>query len=763
MGAARGEEIPGLPSYRGEVTLYPTSKRPRERRVSSGEWMLISPHRGLWMPHVFEGESTLVFRKRGPEVFVIREGGQEQVVGIRLGTLDGRVELRTAIAAGLSPLTIWCYPAALQDLPELPSGRYYALAVDGVGDLRRLAHLRQLSALKVGCRSGVVDLSALARLGNLESLWLSGAGSSDLTPLAELANLRVLRLDYCPRIADLAPLGRLRNLRVLEIEGAERLSDLGPLAELPNLSILVLKRCPNVPDIAPLAKLPELTWLGLHGCPLVADLAPLRQMKRLATIELNGCPNLRDLAPLASVATLEAVSLQECPNLADISPLASLARLCRLELLDCPRVSDLWPLRRAAQQPHKFSLDWRLANHASSVPQAAPGRVTLLMDGILTGSAGVAPEGLGEGDGWANILGRFVRPKPALGLNSNHLPYPVSAHEPGTVLNFTLEGPNVYLLKEQGPRQLIGVIACSKLGLDALRQAIADGASPLIIWADPASIGELPALPPGRDYTLAVLGLRAPLEPLARVGNLAGLYLAHCGTEASTLKPIAHLTGLRTLVLRDSPGVDSLAHLARMGHLTSLDISLTPGVRDLSPLARLGRLRTLRLSCPRQTDFSPLASLPNLEELVLHAGEACSDLSSLGKLTRLRRLSLRTRGRATSLDFLAALPRLEALRLDGFAALTDLAAVSAARNLHTLILRSCGQVRDLRPLLALPKLRYLDIAACPSAGDLPTLLQLRSLNVQLALDGRLWSLLPEARLGLSRASLPSNTQAPGSP
>jgi len=656
------------PAHRRDVRVFPMSRRARERQLTPGEWMLVSDQRGLWMPYLFPDQDTLVFRKRGQDVLVANISGSDRVVGVCLGTLTGRVELRSALGARVSPLAIWAYPSVLPDLPEVPKGGYYALSVDGLADLGALARLRELSALKLGCANGVSDLAPLAALTNLESLWLYCSEAADLSPLAAMTRLKVLRLDFCRGVSDLAPLARLKELQVLEVDGAERVSDIAPLAELPRLNVLVLRRCTGVRDLAPAARLRDLTWLGVHGNPRVSDLTPLAGLPRLATVELSSCPDLRDISPLASAAAIEAVSLKDCPALADVSPLAQLPKLNRLEILDCPRVTDLWPLRRAAREPGKFTVDWRLRRHLAAVQMASPAKVTLLMDGCYVGSLDTSAEGLGDGDGWCNLLGRSTVAPPALGLKRDELLYPAGNHPPGTVLDFSTRGTRVFVRKDQAPAQLAGVAACSPSGIQALREAIAEGTGPLIIWADGASLGALPPLPPGRDHTLVLVGLRAPIEPLARVRNLTALHIAHGSPEASDLRAIAHLAGLKTLVIRGTPRADSLRPFARLAQLTSLEIALSPRVRDLRPLAQLTRLKSLRLSCPQQMDFGPLASLPELSLLTLEVGERCSDLTSVAKLQNLRLLGLQAEGEAASAAVPPALTDPRAFRLVRFSA-----------------------------------------------------------------------------------------------
>ncbi len=524
-----GAEAP--PARRAAVIVYPVSRRPQEHLAAPGEWLVIADRHGLWMPHFFADAPTQTYHKRGSEVYLRRQVGRDELVGVQMKSLTGRLEVRSALAAKTDPLTIWAYASVIPEIPALPPGGRYALAVDGVSDLRPLTRLRGLTALKLGCAPGVTDLAPLAALTELDSLWLSGADASDLAPLAALPKLRVLRIDLCKGVTDLSPLARLKNLRLLDLDCSGAPTNAAALARLRHLNVLVVRRCPSLLDLAPIAQLDGLNWLGLHGCPLVADLAPLRRLPRLATLEVEACPGVSDLAPLASMATLEGLSLRACPKVADISPLATLPRLVRMEVVDCPRVMDLWPLRRAAQQPHNFSVDWRLGDEAALNAQASPGKVTLLMDGRYVSSVAMPPEAIGEDDGWGNLLSRSIVPPAGLPEGVQELPYPVAPDQADSVLNFTLEGPRVFLSDPHGPRRLAGVVACSHESRLALQQALAEGAKGLLVWATADAIKSLPPFPPGSDCTLVVLGFRPSIEPLGRVKNLAGLYVAHASDQ----------------------------------------------------------------------------------------------------------------------------------------------------------------------------------------------------------------------------------------
>jgi hypothetical protein len=93
-----------------------------------------------------------------------------------------------------------------------------------------------------------------------------------------------------------------------------------------------------------------------------------------------------------------------------------------------------------------------------------------------------------------------------------------------------------------------------------------------------------------------------------------------------TLRPVADLTNLRTLVIAGYPDQDltPIAPLRNLNYLSVLDFAR---ITNLAPLVELHTLRTLRLHSPPSWDSSgkiiqveslaPIAHLPNLEHLEL--------------------------------------------------------------------------------------------------------------------------------------------------
>ena len=184
--------------------------------------------------------------------------------------------------------------------------------------------MERLGRLEAGHRD-IRDLTGLQFATNATELHLySNFSISDLSPLAGLINLELLRVDG--NLSDLSPLAGLINLRFLN--STSNTSDLSPLAGLINLESLIFVRC-NVSDLSPLAGLINLTRLITWDNP-VSDLSPLAGLTKLEHLDLCG-GRISDIKPLARLTGLKELYIFS-NKISDISPLAALAGLNRLNL-----------------------------------------------------------------------------------------------------------------------------------------------------------------------------------------------------------------------------------------------------------------------------------------------------------------------------------------------------------------------------------------------------------------------------------------------
>ena len=185
----------------------------------------------------------------------------------------------------------------------------------------------------------ISDLSPIAGLINLRTLWINNNPVSDISPLKGLKNLTDLRFRDAHVLFDLSPIAGLVNLKVLDLFG-NNVSDLSPLAGLINLEWLTLERN-NISDLSPLAGLINLESLWFSASGNVSDLSPLAGLINLKRIFSWGNP-ISDLSPLMGLTQLEKIDI--CGgDLFDLTPLAGLTGLKELYLRK-NRISDVSPL-----------------------------------------------------------------------------------------------------------------------------------------------------------------------------------------------------------------------------------------------------------------------------------------------------------------------------------------------------------------------------------------------------------------------------------
>ncbi len=164
------------------------------------------------------------------------------------------------------------------DLKLLPMfRRLETLQANGVSNITPLAELTQLKVLYL-IGTTVTDITPLADLTQLRELCLNGTSVRDITPLAGLTQLNELYLDGTS-VTDITPLAGLTQLKVLDLNGTS-VTDITPLAALTQLNELYLGGT-NVADITPLAGLTQLTHLSLEETS-VTDLTPLAKLENVA-------------------------------------------------------------------------------------------------------------------------------------------------------------------------------------------------------------------------------------------------------------------------------------------------------------------------------------------------------------------------------------------------------------------------------------------------------------------------------------------------
>ena len=193
-----------------------------------------------------------------------------QVVDIPDPNLRAAIEVELGVAAGAT-ITV----DKMVTLTELEAENA------AVTDLTGLEFATNLERLELGHKrvgntdvnsNAISDISPLAGLTRLTTLYLHYDSISDISPLAGLTNLTELTL-YTNPISDISPLAELTNLQSLNL-GVTPVSDISALAGLTKLQVLQLGQNYQLSDISPLTGLTNLWFLDLQYNS-VKDLSPI--------------------------------------------------------------------------------------------------------------------------------------------------------------------------------------------------------------------------------------------------------------------------------------------------------------------------------------------------------------------------------------------------------------------------------------------------------------------------------------------------------
>lgn len=195
-------------------------------------------------------------------------------------------------------------------------------------EISDLTPVKGLGSLRVLDLDGnrVTDLSPISSLTNLEFLgfWDNGPvrfderstgadieeycydGIRDISPLANLVNVRTIYLS-CNAVEDLAPLADMEDLELLFVI-SNRLSNIEPLIGKPSLEILRFSDNGVATASGVLASLPNLTWLEMAYNRLRdSTLGELASLDNLYVIDLEG-NFFSNLSPLIANGNFPAAS-----------------------------------------------------------------------------------------------------------------------------------------------------------------------------------------------------------------------------------------------------------------------------------------------------------------------------------------------------------------------------------------------------------------------------------------------------------------------
>lgn len=226
--------------------------------------------------------SDLIAMTRLPDELAKAQGVRTILAGNARATGAAAYEYATRLLSDVS---------ALADLTKLTS---LYLSDTRISDLSALSGLSGLTRLNLK-QTPVFDLSALSGLSGLTELDLSQTRVFDLSVLSGLSRLTSLKLSYT-QVSDVSALSGLVGLTSLDLMNTQ-VSDLSVLSGLVGLTWLNLSYT-QASDLSVLSGLFRLTWLNLSNTTF-SDVSVLSGLPGLGLLNLSNT-QVTDLGPLMS-------------------------------------------------------------------------------------------------------------------------------------------------------------------------------------------------------------------------------------------------------------------------------------------------------------------------------------------------------------------------------------------------------------------------------------------------------------------------------
>ena len=231
--------------------------------------------------------------------------------------------------------------------------------ITSIAGIECFTGLSELYLGQGGEAGNVQNLAPLRYLKNLTSLDLNTNPLTNLEPLGELPNLRVLGLDEVPTPLDLSPLATAPSLQDLSMRH-DNLTDLTPLGQVTTLvklnidyaqialpasasalkSVKVLNATGAFANFDPLAGLTQLTELRVP-LAVIDNFAILNQLVNLTVLDISytGTSSISIVSGMTKLMDLRLRSNQ----IVDIAALSGLGLLSYVDLME-NQVTDLGPL-----------------------------------------------------------------------------------------------------------------------------------------------------------------------------------------------------------------------------------------------------------------------------------------------------------------------------------------------------------------------------------------------------------------------------------
>lgn len=196
-------------------------------------------------------------------------------------------------------------------------------------DLDELHGLTELRFLYIGDSKKLGSPESIGKLSNLESLYVRNLPAT--AALGEASKLRYLGL-----VASKEKTLKLKlpKLESANIESGTVLEEIAGLETgLANVKKLRLAFCPKIEDLSQLASLSRLEELQIQGLPKLSDISWIPGIRSLRTLRITQCPKLKNMEAVGELGQLEVLDLSGLPPVESLDFVSGLTQLKHLHMV----------------------------------------------------------------------------------------------------------------------------------------------------------------------------------------------------------------------------------------------------------------------------------------------------------------------------------------------------------------------------------------------------------------------------------------------
>jgi hypothetical protein len=224
-------------------------------------------------------------------------------------------------------------------------GTYYATVVLPQQRLDRLAQAG-IAVTRADSGDGTRALLPLditqERLGEAVPL-LNSLGSVTEIGFAGAAPPGRRLAPYTVAIDNLSPFADLTNLRNLDLTTVPRLIVLSDGSVIRDINLS------NITSLEPIKGITRLEWLSLNGATGITSLEPLEGLTSLTRLSLNDATGVTSLEPIKGLTSLTSLSLGGATGITSLEPIKGLTSLTSLSLGGVSPASQAWSQSRGSQ------------------------------------------------------------------------------------------------------------------------------------------------------------------------------------------------------------------------------------------------------------------------------------------------------------------------------------------------------------------------------------------------------------------------------